>query len=411
VSSPRILAVTNGPGELMGWARPFVQAVYAREPFADVTIVFVPCSYATGREPDVARALFPRATVVDAAAYARFWMKRPVPGMQRGAGVLQYLGGDLYHAATIAKRLGLRALTYKFTKRAYAHAFERFFALDEANAARMREDGAAPDRVRVVGNLVCDAVLTSFDAPPPAGLGSGVCFMPGSRPYELRGLLPFFLQAARDIALARPGTAITFVISPFNTDDELIGALREPHPALTGIPGVLSDDGRWIDADGMRFGVDRSGDYHALAQARLVISIPGTKMLEAAVLGRPALCILPTNHVDDIAMNGVASYLQYVPLVGRPLKRWVARAYERRWKYIAQPNIDADRPIVKELRGVLMPADVVARALGMLSDEAELRRLGAEMRAVYSAYAGASGRMAETALAMATSSTAAAAAM
>lgn len=391
----------------MGWVRPFVRAVYARAAHADVTIVFVPCSYATGREASVTNTLFPNATVVDAKAYGRFWMKRSVDGLHRAPGVLQYLGGDLYHAATIAKRLGLRPMTYKFTKRAYAQTFERFFAVDEPNATQLREDGAPPDRVRVVGNLVCDAVTSSFDAPPPGGLGDGICFLPGSRPYELRALLPFFLESARDLARAHPDLRVTFVISPFNTDEELRDALRKPHPAFTGIAGALSADGNSIEADGMRFWVDRSGDYQAMAQARLVVSIPGTKIIEAAVLGRPTLCIVPTNHVDDIAMNGVAGYIQYLPLVGRPLKRWIARAYEARVRFVSQPNIDAGRSIVRELRGILMPADIVAHVNAMLDQPEELRRMGADLQHLYAAHAGASGRMAEEALMMAAAAPAA----
>ena len=409
MNAPRIVVVSNGPGELMGWVRPFVRTIYAREANADVTVVFVPCTYATGREPDVTRAFFPNATIVDAKSYGRFWMKQPVAGLHRGPGTLQYLGGDLYHAATIAKRLGLRAMTYKFTKRAYSQTFERFFALDEKNAARLRDDGAPPDRVRVVGNLVCDAVLSSFDAPPPAGPGHGICFMPGSRPYELRALLPFFLEAARDLVTHHPRLDATFIISPFNTDEELREAMRSPHPALTGIAGTLSPDGRHIDVDGARFAVDRSGDYHALARARLVVSIPGTKLIEAAVLGRPMLCILPTNHVDEIAMNGVAGYIHLIPLVGRPLKRWIARAYERSVRFVAQPNIDAQRSIVKELRGVLLPADIVAHVDALLDRPDELRRMSAELKRLYAAHTGASGRMADEALAIAAAAAASAA--
>jgi len=159
MSGSRLVVVTNGPGELMGWARTFLRSVYARSPLAEVTVVFVPCRYATGREPDVTRQLFPRATVIGSGDYGRFWMKRRVPGLHRGPGALQYLGGDLYHSALIAKRLGLRAMTYKFTKRSYRNVFDRFFATDEANAVALR--GAA--------GLAPENTLAAFDAGIVAG--------------------------------------------------------------------------------------------------------------------------------------------------------------------------------------------------------------------------------------------------
>ena len=154
-----MLVTINGPGELMGWGRPFIRAVYRLEPSTRMTIAFVHCPYATGREAEEAARLFPQATVVEKKKYQRFLMGRRIEGMERGPGALQYLGGDLYHANTIAKRLGLAPMTYKFSKRSYAHTFARFFAIDEPNAAQLRATGAPADKVRVVGNLVADAVL------------------------------------------------------------------------------------------------------------------------------------------------------------------------------------------------------------------------------------------------------------
>ena len=99
MSAGRVVVTTNGPGELMGWARPFLRAVLAREPETEITIVLVPCPYATGREAAQAKAMFPKAHVLDPKAYGRFLVNRRVEGMHRGAGVLQYLGGDLFHTA------------------------------------------------------------------------------------------------------------------------------------------------------------------------------------------------------------------------------------------------------------------------------------------------------------------------
>jgi lipid-A-disaccharide synthase len=406
-----LLVTVNGPGELMGWARPFVRAVYEREPGADVTLVFVPCSYATGRESATAQLMFPLAKVVEPKRYARFLMGRPTEGMERGPGGLQYLGGDLFHATTIAKRLGLRPMTYKFSHRPYARTFQRFFALDENNAQQFRTQGAPPDRVRVVGNLVPDSVLGTLTGPTPEpGVGNGVCLLPGSRPYELRSLLPFFLSAASEVAARYPELEYSVAISPFNTDDEVRASVRAPDPALGGIGGELIEEGAAILAGGMRFALDRSGGYHAMANARLVVTIPGTKCLEAAVLGRPTLCVLPTNRMDDVAMNGIATYLHHIPLVGRPLKTWIARNVERRFRFVAQPNIDAGRMIMGELRGILTPHDVAANACALLAKPDELRAMGEALVQIYARDVGAAARMAAQALDVASAAPAHAAA-
>jgi len=408
MTQPRIVVTTNGPGELMGWARPFLRAVFDRAPDADVTVIFVPCPYATGREAQATAEMFPKAKVLDPKAYGRFLLRgranaAATPGMHRGAGALQYLGGDLFHATTVARRLDLRPMTYKFTKRSYGQSFARFFALDDRNAAELRRQGAPADRVKVVGNLVPDGVLGSLSRSVwPAGGGNGVCVMPGSRPNEIKLGLPFFLAVARELRRRKPDLKITFVLSPFNGDDQLRAALdAPPDPRMFGIPGSLRPDGSCIDADGESFPIDRSGDYNAVAGARLVVTIPGTKCIEAAVLGRPMLVVVPLNRADAIALNGLAGYLHLVPLVGRPLKAMIVRAAERRFRFVTQPNIDADRAIVPEMRGVLHPADVAAKAASLLDDPVALDAMSEALSRIYAKDVGAAGRMADEALAVA----------
>lgn len=399
---PRLLVTANGPGEVMGWVRPFLRAIYQHQPAANVTVVLVPCTYATGHEAEMVRTLFPQAEVIDRDSYGRFLLGKTVPGFERSEGALQYLGGDLFHAVTIARRLGLSAMTYKFTKRSYGRVFERFFALDEPNAQTLRADGAPPDRVRTVGNLVFDAVMQSLPAQPPApGVGDGVCIMPGSRPYEVRYLTPFFIAVACQLKRLRPSTDIRFVVSAYTSDDELqLGIEGGGDPKFFGRAGRFNRGLNEIEVDGLRFPIDRTGDYTALARAQLVITIPGTKCVEAAILGRPVLVVIPLNRLDPIAMNGLGAYLHLIPLIGRPLKNWLARTVAKRFRFLAQPNIDAGRLVTPEMRGILRPIAVAQEANELLERPADMRRIGGELAALYQEHAGASGRMALEALAI-----------
>jgi hypothetical protein len=387
----------------MGWMRPFVRAIYERCPDARITAVVLPCAYATGSEARMLQTMFPAARVIDPRTYGRFLLGRHVDGLSPQSGVLQYLGGDLFHASTIARRLGLTAMTYKFTRRSYARLFARAFALDEHNAQELRTAGTAPDRVRIVGNLVADSVVGSLrEAPPPAGCGAGVCILPGSRPYELRFLMPFFMAVARELVRLRPGLAITFVLSPFNSTEELAAAVKwSGDPQHGGIAGRFDPTDGSIEVEGCRFRVERSTDYQQMASSQLVISIPGTKCLEAAVLGRPLLVTVPLNRVDEVAMNGIAAYLHRVPIIGRPLKRWIAHRLASRVAMWAQPNIDAGRVIAPELCGMLVPRDVAVRAVEMLDDPHGLRVMGESLAAIYAKDVGAAGRMADEVLAVA----------
>jgi hypothetical protein len=403
MTRPNIFVTANGPGEVMGWTRPFLRAIYEAQPDARVTTIVLPCSYATGSETELLQSMFPQSRVIDPHSYGRFLLGRHVVGMERTNGLLQYLGGDLFHAATIARRLGLAPMTYKFTRRSYARLFERFFALDEQNAQEFRAMGAPPDRVRVVGNLVADSVVGSLRVPPPPpGVGSGVCILPGSRPYELRFLMPFFLAVAQDLVKLRPGLDVTFVLSPFNTDEELKASVEwSGDPQHFGVQGRYDDAGRSIAVDGARFAVDRSSDYGSIAKSQLVISIPGTKCMEAAVLGRALLVAVPLNRVDEIAMNGVAAYLHHVPLIGRPLKRWIVRRVAERIPMFAQPNVDAGRFVAPEVRGILTPHEVAVKAAELLDDPHAMRVMGETLSDLYAKDVGAAQRMAAEVLALA----------
>jgi hypothetical protein len=401
MSDRAFFVTTNGPGEAMGWVRPFVRSLYEREPRARVTIVVLPCAYATGKETETLQHMFPDATLVDPRSYGRFLVGRRVKGMDRTRGILQYLGGDLFHAKTIARRLGLVPLTYKFSKRSYGALFERFYATDEGNAAHMRALGSPPDRVRIVGNLVADAVAGSLEhLPPPPGTGEGIAILPGSRPYELRFLMPFFQAVACELVAIQPGLKITFVVSPFNSDEELAASVGWPgDPRHLGVAGRYDAQSRAITVRGHSFSVDRASDYGAVARSQLVISIPGTKCMEAAVLGRALFVVVPLNRVDEIAMNGVWGYVHRLPLVGKPIKRWIAQQAEKRIKFFAQPNIDAGRMVAPELRGILQPREVAEHAVKMLEDPHELRLMGETLGALYAPDVGAASRMVDDLLA------------
>ena len=91
----RIAVTSNGPGEFAGWVRPLVAELLRLDPATDVTLFFVPDDYATGREPDLARRLFPSVRVVPPRDYVRFALGRSVPGVAAGVDIVQYLGGDL----------------------------------------------------------------------------------------------------------------------------------------------------------------------------------------------------------------------------------------------------------------------------------------------------------------------------
>ncbi len=394
-----ILALTaNGPGEFSGWVRPLLHELYARAPDLDVQLFFVPDDYATGGEAEVARALFPRAHVYPPRAYTRFALGGSLPGVPARADRVQYLGGDLMHAARVHGRLGGIATAYKFSRKRYAGLFAHVFAVDEANRAQLEEWGTPPDRISVAGNLAIDGALAeaagAYGDPPGDAASDGIVILPGSRKLEVANLYSFFIAVARELRVRLPGVPIAFGRSPFITDAQLGAALAAGgHPRGYGLVARLSADGTEIEADGERFALVRA-TMRTAATARLAISIPGTKVIELAAIGTPSIVCVPYNAPEVAVINGPLQYVGRLPGIGIPLKRAAALAVAGRFRYFAQPNIDAGEALIPELRGTLFPARVAAVAAERYADAAWCAATGAELRARYAGHAGAARRMA-----------------
>jgi hypothetical protein len=397
-----IVALTaNGPGEFAGWVRPLLAALYARDPSVDVRVFCLPDGYATGQEPAYVRRFFPQATVYPARDYVAFALGRPLAGMPERVDRVQYLGGDLLHAARLHDRLGGIATSYKFSRKKLANHFGRVFAIDDANRSQLIGWGIAPETIEIVGNLAIDGALaeasgTFGNADGDADAArDGIIVFPGSRKFEIEFMLPMFLRVALQVRRRLPGVPIAFARSPFSPDDEIARALErgEVQRETYGQRGTLASDGNALLIGGERFPFVTAA-MQAAQRARLAISIPGTKVIELAALGVPAITVMPLNLPEKVVINGVLEYAGRIPLIGTPLKRAAVVAGARRFAFFGQPNIDAGRAINPEIRGTILPSRVAHVAAEHFSDTAWLARTSAELRALYAPQAGAAERMA-----------------
>lgn len=402
----RIALTANGPGEVAGWLRPLLRALYRRAPDLEALVFLVPDDYASGFEAPMIREAFPNARVYDPKAYLKFAIGARLAEMPAAVDVVQYVGGDLLHAARVHARLKGRAATYKFSRRGYRRLFERAYAIDERNAEQLARWGIAPERVERVGNLAIDGALHEAALPEEPGTPTdGILILPGSRTYEVENLVPFYFSVAMRIARERPEIPIAFAISPF-TPRALVAAAIEGggHPRMYGRRGRLVSESErdflTTDDGTIRFPVLRNA-AGAASRARLALTIPGTKTIELAILGTPAITITPLNAPEMVTINGPLTYLDRLPLVGVPLKRAAAVAVSRRFVYHTQPNIDAGRTLLREVHGTVTPARIARLALEAYDDRAWIETAGAALAQLYREHVGAADRMAASLLAFA----------
>jgi len=399
-----ILALTaNGPGEFAGWVRPLLTALYARDPALDVRIFCVPDDYATGHEAAYARGLFPQATVYTPGEYLRFALGRGLDGLPAHADRVQYLGGDLMHAARVHDRLGGTATAYKFSRKKYLERFAHVFAVDESNRQQLLGWGIPGAKISIVGNLAIDGAFGEAagaygGAEESDAARDGVIFFPGSRKHEVEEIFPMFVRAAVQLRRRLPGVPISFARSPFTTDAALASALaRGGRRVAYGMPAKLAADGASLVAADERFAVVKAA-MRAAQSARLAVSLPGTKVIELAALGVPALVVTPSNAPELVVINGPFQYIDRLPLIGMGVKRAAVVAVAKRFPYFAQPNIDAQREIDPELRGTQLPSRIAHVAAERYADRAWLAAASSDLRAQYAAHRGAAGRMADALL-------------
>ena len=398
-----ILALTaNGPGEFAGWVRPLLTALYQRDPALDVRVFCVPDDYASGYEAAYVRRLFPRATVYTPGEYVRFALGRPLAGLPPHADRVLYLGGDLMHAARVHDRLGGIASAYKFSRKRYAGRFAHVFAVDAKNREQLLGWGVPPAKISVVGNLAIDGALGEADGrfgdPDSDAVRDGVLLMPGSRKHEIEQMVPQFVRVALQIRRRLPDVPIGFARSPFTSDTELAqallrGGVREAY----GAAAALEAGGGAILAGGERFPL-LTAAMRGGRKARLAVAIPGTKVIELAALGIPAVTTMPMNRPELVVINGVLQYVGRVPWIGTPIKRTAMAAALKRFRYVAQPNIDADRELDPEIRGTLLPSRIAHVVAERFADGPWRAETGAALAALYASHAGVAGRMADALL-------------
>ena len=194
-------------------------------------------------------------------------------------------------------------------------------------------------RVEFVGHPLVDRYR---NLPTPAvGASSGhpvsapsLVLLPGSRPGELRRHLPVLLEAAKRIGAQTPAGFRMVLPSE--------ALARSAEPLAAEVP---------------RLTIQVGGLAQALAQADVALTKSGTITLECAFFGLPAVVFYKT------------SPLTY--LVGKQLVKV---------KYLAMPNLLADKPLFPEfVQGAATAENLARAALDLWRDESRRARIKARL--------------------------------
>lgn len=382
----QVVLVSNGPGELYTWVRPVLEALRRSSPEARVAISLVPCQFAAGDEARIA-ASFAADVVTTPGQYLRAAALGAVPEpLASGprSGVVVGLGGSAGLAVALGERLGYPTYRYSFEPN-WQRGLEGLLVPDERVRDRAVRAGAPAARVKVVGNLVADAVDDSAPVDSPGS--PHVLLFAGSRDAFAVHLIPLLIGVVDRLARTSPGARFVWPVSRLLSESTIRDGIAGRHAAtLNGVAGSLEDGpaGRYVRTPGgARLElVPEEERYSHMRSADLALTIPGTNTLELGIAAVPALVLLPLNKPELIPLEGVGHWLGLVPLVGRYLKRHAVRLFVSGLKVpVSLPNRLSGEALMTELSGVVDPDRVASAAEAMLSDGADLDRRRSRLRA------------------------------
>ena len=326
-----VLLLANGPGELWGWVRPVAAELKRRS--RKVSLLLLPCQFASGEERRVAESLAPDELRGPSGLAGTL---RDALFLGRGAEAVLQLGGDLAWGRIAARAGRAPLLCYAYGRKNGLPRCDRVFTAFPAMAASMG------DRVQVAGDLVRDSLaLDGQDSSGEVGAPS-VLFFPGSRaairefsfPF-LKGMLPCLEKQASE-------WRFRVVLSPFST------------------PG---EEEAWRSA-----GFSPARGAEAFRGAEFAVTQPGTNTLELMYRRIPFCVLVPFSSLRKVPLPGLAGLIASLPGIGPRLRETVLRRRRRKMELLAWPNRLAGRMLADECIGEYSPESAAEFVVSWLHD-------------------------------------------
>ena len=396
-----IIVTANSPGEIYGWVRPLIKRL--KKDKCRITLIFLPCAFSTGKEREVSLNILDIDEVVSVREILKFlFLGSKVKAFSLyPPDLIVHLGGDLFYGALIAKRLNIRAVAYKWAHKKWDGYFSKYFVPHEKFKDKILRQGISEKKVDITGELVADAVFDELEMTGPLNIPDKpvICFMAGNRLREVKGLIPFFIRIAELVEKNIKSSSFIFSISSFISEREIIEVIRGPGQkgfAASRAELIRKDGKVYLESEnGTEILLYSGGGARAISSCDLLVTIPGTKTLEAAVVGKPSLVILPFNRPDLAPFHGIVGLLDYLPFLGPFIKGRILLYAVKKMTFLALPNILANREIVPEIKDILTPEMVADNIIKLVENKDLLYNMEKDLKDLTSSMRGAADRAAE----------------
>ncbi len=380
------IVFSNGPGEISTWVYPIIERLKRDDGFKrdfKSYLIVHPCQFGSGTEHRYVEELKLFDYVVNPREYLKilFGLKSLKSLNLSRKGIIVSLGGDLMHPVLLRFRSFGKYRLFAYTNNpGWGRWYQRIFVRNDYVKSKAVKKGVPENKIIVTGDLVYSSIKSLKDRDyirKALNLKTNrlmVLFLPGSRDFEVRYMLPVFLKVIEDLSTRIVNFSPFISKSPYVDfsliDESLKSAYKIKEADTVGGKLVDLEDntaiGKVIITDGgIKVPVLENGLEFWGKGVDLAVTLPGTNNIQLAYRGIPALVVAAMNKPEVIPIEGVAGLLKWIP-GGKIVLRKAVKSYIKRFKYASLPNIYMDREIFPELFGVIKTADITKKLIELI---------------------------------------------
>jgi len=383
--SAAVVIVSNGPGELATWVKPVLDYLIKQKsksinlniPNYKLVLSLVPCPNATGKEYTVASDWQILDLIIPAKNFLKLLIKPSLFGSWPRNGVVVFLGGDQFWNVLLAKRLGYESITYAEWIARWPRWNLHIAAMNEE--VRNIIPKKFKKKCQVIGDLMAD-VKNNLSPIHEINNKKWIAILPGSKKAKLSIGIPFFLEVADRIKECGDNINLMIPIAPTTELEDFIFFQSAKNPITkyysSNIKSIKKIENSIFNyvletcKNTKIFILQQNSNHNILSQCKLALTTVGANTAELAAINLPMIVVLPTQHLNAMnAWDGIFGIIGRIKLLNRIQTFIIKRWYLKNNKFLAWPNIKANKQIIPERVGIITPKDISDEAIYLLNEK------------------------------------------
>ena len=393
-----IVMISNGPGELATWVKPIAEKLHLklsmrpkeRDALITLRLVLVPCPNATGTEHEVAKSWNKFEKITKAKNFWEILINPKKFGFWPQEGLVIFLGGDQFWSVLLSARLKYKNMTYAEWVARWPYWNDRIAAMSPKVKKMLPK--AMKKRCNVVGDLMADLQVNTNNG-KLLNRGKWIALLPGSKRAKLCIGIPFFIDVADKLSATVPKLNFLIPIAPTTNikEFEYYGGGGNPIAKQyeSGIKSITPSINKFnfskliTNAGTEIYLTEEHPAYEALSQCDLALTTVGANTAELGALGVPMIVIIPTQHLNVMeAWDGFLGIIGRLPIIKFFIGLFLSLWRLRKHGFMAWPNISANRMVVPERMGKILPKDIAKEAAHWIQSPERLKGQKEDLRSL-----------------------------